>query len=793
MKKNKKNTSLIIQKELGTILGERFGRYAKYIIQERAIPDARDGLKPVQRRILFAMSELGLTFDKSYKKSARIVGEVIGKYHPHGDSSVYEAMVRMSQDWKTNAQLVDMHGNNGSIDDDPPAAMRYTEVRMSKISSYLLKDIEYKTVNLTNNFDDSEMEPVVLPAKFPNLLVNGARGIAAGYATEIPPHNLGEVIDAIIYQINNPTATISDLLKIVKGPDFPTGGIIQGKSGIIDALSTGKGRISIKAQTEIVNNQIIITEMAFGVNKANMVRKIAEIIVNNKIDGMIEIRDETSRQGLKVVIDLESDSDGETILKYLFKNSELQVFYNYNMVVIDNYQPKLANLKNLINIYIAHQEIIIIKKSKFKLSKLQKRKHILDALIKIVSHLDKVIEIIRQSLGKASARNNLMSYFSFDEVQAEAIVTLQLYRLSSTDVVTMESEYKNILKQITILQKILSHRHVVLKIIIKELQDVKAEFATERFSRIENYIDKHDFNNQKLVKSEIMNVDFTHNNYFIKYQINDKKSTKNALLKNDDLVVSHFKINNQAALYAFTNHGNLLKIAVHKIKLTQVNQIGQHINEITKLGDLEKIIKIFNFNDYQKDQHICFVTNKGQVKNMEIATILALKSYRPSRIIKIKNDDTLLNVIIADNNHNVVVVSDRGYYTNFPFREIPTLGANTSGVRAIKLKDDQKVVGIGSVAFGSLLLIASDDGYFKKIDLSTLATTNRALRGNQIFKNNIDHKIVKALEITDFSIIKYQLHNGHWETMTNKINQIHDLSAKNARFSTETIINVIIK
>ncbi len=792
MAENKNKSSLIIKRELGNILGERFGRYAKYIIQERAIPDARDGLKPVQRRILFAMNELGLTWDKSYKKSARIVGEVIGKYHPHGDSSVYEAMVRMSQDWKTNAQLIDMHGNNGSIDDDPPAAMRYTEVRMSKISSFLLQDIEFKTVNFTNNFDDSEFEPTVLPAKFPNLLVNGARGIAAGYATEIPPHNLGEIIDAIIFMINKPAASIYDLLNIVKGPDFPTGGIIQGKSGIIDALSSGRGRISIKAKTEIINNNIIIHEMPFGVNKANMVRKIAEIILNQKINGIREIRDETSRQGLKVVIELQRDSDANTILKYLFKNSEMQVFYNYNMVVIDEAKPKLANLKELIQIYIKHQEVIVNKKSQFKLTNLEKRKHILDALIVVINNLDKVIELIRNSNGKSSAKESLMQHFQFDIQQAEAIVTLQLYRLSSTDIKTTETEYQKILKQIQVLQKILANRNLILKIIIKELENIKNQFANPRLSKIENHIDKYEINNQNLVKSEMVNINFTNNNYFIKY-INQINNNKKASLKIDDVVVASFNINNKDVLYAFTNYGNILKIAIHKIKLTKNNDIGQHINEIIKLSHQEKIIKIFNLNNYNDNQTICFITIKGQIKNMNLNDLRNLKSQRLSRIIKIKNGDELRNVIIIEQKDNLVIVNDQGYYTNFPAQEVPILGANTSGVRAIKLKDDQNVIGISSVSFGSLLLIATNDGYYKKIDTTALKTTNRALRGNLLFKTKTNQKLIAAIEVNDFSKIKFQVLDGNWYKLENKINQIDDLESKKRSFSKKIVTNISIK
>ena len=475
---------------LEDIMGDRFGRYSKYIIQERALPDIRDGLKPVQRRILYSMNKDGNTFDKGFRKSAKSVGNVMGNFHPHGDSSIYDAMVRMSQDWKNRATLIEMHGNNGSMDGDPPAAMRYTEARLSEIAGYLLNDIEKKTVPFAWNFDDTEKEPTVLPAAFPNLLVNGATGISAGYATDIPPHNLAEVIDAVVYLIDHPNANLDKLMTFLPGPDFPTGAIIQGEDGIRKAYETGKGRVVVRSRTAVEDlkggkKQIVVTEIPYEVNKAVLVKKIDDVRVNNKVPGIAEVRDESDRDGLRIAIELKKDADKQTILNYLLKYTDLQVNYNFNMVAIDHYTPRQVGLIQMLTSYIAHRKDIIVARSKFDKAKAEKRLHIVEGLIRVISILDEVIALIRASENKADAKENLKVSYDFSEEQAEAIVTLQLYRLTNTDIVTLQEEEADLRQQITVLEAIIADERTMYNVMKRELREVKKKFATPRLTELQ--------------------------------------------------------------------------------------------------------------------------------------------------------------------------------------------------------------------------------------------------------------------------------------------------------------------
>ena len=486
----------IVQKiydySLEEIMGERFGRYSKYIIQDRAIPDVRDGLKPVQRRILYSMYKEKNTFDKPYRKSARSVGDIMGKYHPHGDSSIYDAMVRLSQWWKNNTPFIDMHGNNGSIDGDSPAAMRYTEARLSKISTEMLKDIDKDTVIFAPNYDDSLMEPTVLPSRFPNLLVNGTTGISAGYATNIPPHNLSEVIDATIHRIDYPNSKLDTIMDIIKGPDFPTGAIIEGIDGIRKAYETGKGKIIIKSKATIETvkgkTSIVINEIPFEVNKALLVKSIDEIRVDKKIDGILEIRDESDREGIRIVIDIKKDANAELILNYLYKNTELQISYGINNIAIVNRRPKLLGILELLDAYIVHKKEVTIKKNEFDLAHAKARLHIVEGLIKAISILDEVIQTIRKSKNKADSINNLMSNFGFTEKQADAIVTLQLYRLSNTDVTLLEDELKNLNIIINTINAILSDEDKLKAVMKDELRKIRNEYGTERKTLIKDEV-----------------------------------------------------------------------------------------------------------------------------------------------------------------------------------------------------------------------------------------------------------------------------------------------------------------
>ncbi len=472
---------------LEDIMGERFGSYSKYIIQERAIPDARDGLKPVQRRILYSMYKEKNTYDKGYRKSAKTVGDVIGNYHPHGDSSIYDAMVRMSQSWKTRLPYIDMHGNNGSIDGDSPAAYRYTEARLSKIANEMLRDINKDTVEMAPNFDDTTLEPTVLPARFPALLVYGAMGISAGYATNIPPHNLGEVIDATIHRIDNPNCGLDTLMKYVKGPDFPTGGIVEGIKGIRDAYETGKGRVIIRSKYAFEGNSLVITEIPFEVNKALLVKKIDDIRLDKKIDGIVEVRDE-SAEDVRIVVDLKKSANRELIVNYLLKNTDLQISYNFNMIAIVKKRPRLLGLKGALDAFIDHQKEVITRRSQFDLDHAKSELHIVEGLIKCLSILDEVIRVIRASKNKADAKENLVKEFDFSMAQAEAIVTLQLYRLTNTDVVELEERMATLRKIIEGLTAILGNEEVLKKVMKDELRKVRNEYALPRLTEIKDEI-----------------------------------------------------------------------------------------------------------------------------------------------------------------------------------------------------------------------------------------------------------------------------------------------------------------
>ena len=499
-------------------MGERFGRYSKYIIQERALPDIRDGLKPVQRRILYSMNKDGNTYDKGYRKSAKSVGNIMGNFHPHGDSSIYDAMVRMSQDWKNREILVEMHGNNGSMDGDPPAAMRYTEARLSEIAGYLLQDIDKNTVPWAWNFDDTEKEPTVLPAAFPNLLVNGATGISAGYATDIPPHNLAEVIDAVVYMIDHPSAKLDKLMEFLPGPDFPTGAIIQGKDEIRKAYETGKGRVVVRSRTEIEQlkggkKQIIVTEIPYDVNKAVLVKKIDDIRVNNKVPGIAEVRDESDRSGLRIAIELKKDADSQTILNYLLKYTDLQVNYNFNMVAIDHFTPRQVGLQKILSSYIAHRRDIIVARSKFDKEKAEKRLHIVEGLIRVISILDEVISLIRASENKSDAKENLKVSYDFSEEQAEAIVTLQLYRLTNTDIVALQNEEANLREQIATLAAIIGDERTLFNVMKRELRDIKKKFGNDRRSELQAETKTIEIDTASLIVEEETYVSITRSGY----------------------------------------------------------------------------------------------------------------------------------------------------------------------------------------------------------------------------------------------------------------------------------------
>ena len=565
-------SEIIQDLSLEDVIGDRFGRYSKYIIQERALPDVRDGLKPVQRRILFAMHSSGNTYDKNFRKSAKTVGDVIGQYHPHGDLSVYDAMVRLSQDWKLRHVLIEMHGNNGSIDNDPPAAMRYTEAKLSQLSEELVRDINKETVAFVPNYDDTTLEPMVLPARFPNLLVNGSTGISSGYATDIPPHNLAEVIQATLKYIDNPDITVTQLMKYIKGPDFPTGGIIQGVDGIKKAYETGKGKIVVRSKVdeETLRNgrqQLIVTEIPYEVNKSSLVKRIDELRADKKVDGIIEVRDETDRTGLRIAIELKKDVNAEAIKNYLFKNSDLQIAYNFNMVAISDGRPKLMGIRQIIDSYLNHQIEVVANRTKYDLDHAEKRMHIVEGLMKALSILDEVITLIRNSKNKKDAKDNLVAEFEFTEAQAEAIVMLQLYRLTNTDIVALENEHNELANLIKEYRHILDNHDALLQVIKSELTDIRKRFKSERLSSIEAEIAEIKIDKEVMVPSEDVVLSITRQGYIKRTSTRsfNASGVTEVGLKDGDSLLKYQTVNTQDTVLVFTNKGRYLFIPVHKL------------------------------------------------------------------------------------------------------------------------------------------------------------------------------------------------------------------------------------
>ena len=728
----------IIQKiydyTLEEIMGDRFGRYSKYIIQDRAIPDVRDGLKPVQRRILYAMYRTKKTYDKDYYKSASTVGEVIGKYHPHGDSSIYEAMVRMSQPWKMRIPHIDMHGNNGSIDGDGAAAMRYTEARLSKLSGELLRDIDKNTIVFAPNFDDKELEPTVLPARYPNLLVNGAMGISAGYATNIPPHNLGEVIDATIYRIDNPNCRLETIMNIVKGPDFPTGGIIEGIDGIRSAYETGKGKIVVKARTKIEKNKIIVTEIPYDVFKINIVRKIDEIRIDKKIDGIVEVRDETDKDGLQITIELKKDVNPELILAYLFKNTELQTTYNFNMLAIVDRRPQLFGILGILDAYIRHQKEIVYKRSEFDLAHAKARYHIVEGLIKAVSILDEVIKTIRASKNKTDSKENLMIKFGFTEEQAEAIVTLQLYRLSNTDIVLLEEEQANLTKIINYLEEIIKDEGKLMSVIKEELRRIKKEYALPRLTEIKERVEEIKIDNTLMLPKEDVYVVLTNQGYIKRvssrgYLSNNGEDTQ---LKENDYVIGIYNINTLDTILLFTNFGNYLYIPVYEIPDAKWKDLGKHVSNIIPLGSEEKVIKGMPVYDFNASKYITSFSKNGMIKRTKLNEFKVQRYSKPINMMKLKDNDKVVNVSY-DNKENIFIATKNGYGLWYKTNEVSPVGIKAAGVKSINLKNDIVVSGelFDNTTYISII---TDKGTAKRLKFEELEQGTRANRGTLLMK-----------------------------------------------------------
>ena len=755
-----KETSHIQELSLEAVMGERFGRYSKYIIQERALPDIRDGLKPVQRRILFAMNQDGNTHDKAFRKSAKSVGNVMGNFHPHGDSSIYEAMVRLSQNWKLRAPLIEMHGNNGSMDGDPPAAMRYTEARLSEIAAEMLKDIDKKTVAMVLNFDDTEYEPTVLPARFPNLLVNGATGISAGYATEIPPHNLTEVIDALVYLIDYPEAKLADLMQFVQGPDFPTGGIMQGRDGIRQAYETGRGKTVLRAKTTIEplrggKQQIVITEIPYEVNKALLVKKIDELRLLKRVEGISEVRDESDREGLRIVVELKKNAQAQGILNYLFKNTDLQVTYNFNMVAINNKRPEHVGLKTILTAYLDHQRQVTTKRTQFDLQKAQDRQHIVAGLIKALSILDQVIKTIRGSENKKDAKNNLVAQYDFTEKQAEAIVSLQLYRLTNTDVTALQREADELAKQIARYEKVLGSPKELDRVIKRELMAVAKKYGTPRLTEIQDKIQSLTVKTEVTVAKEDVQLLVSRTGYVKRSSLRSYKASGDENgLKDDDYPVLEQTVSTLDHLFIFTNKGNVIYRPVHEVLETRWKETGEHLSQSVGLDADEVVIQALCFPDLKQPGQFVFATRNGLIKRTEFAALKPGRTYRSraSVFMKLKaaDDEVLLAAYqpTEDPATQVFCMSHGGYGLRYALSEVPVSGARAAGVKCMDLRDDQ-LSAVLLVHEDAQVALVTQRGAFKRMKVAEVPLTSRARRGVQILRElkRNPHRIVAGMVV----------------------------------------------
>ena len=754
-------SEIIQDLSLEDVIGDRFGRYSKYIIQERALPDVRDGLKPVQRRILFAMHSSGNTYDKNFRKSAKTVGDVIGQYHPRGDLSVYDAMVRLSQDWKLRHVLIEMHGNNGSIDNDPPAAMRYTEAKLSQLSEELVRDINKETVAFVPNYDDTTLEPMVLPARFPNLLVNGSTGISSGYATDIPPHNLAEVIQATLKYIDNPDITVTQLMKYIKGPDFPTGGIIQGVDGIKKAYETGKGKIVVRSKVdeETLRNgrqQLIVTEIPYEVNKSSLVKRIDELRADKKVDDIIEVRDETDRTGLRIAIELKKDVNAEAIKNYLFKNSDLQIAYNFNMVAISDGRPKLMGIRQIIDSYLNHQIEVVANRTKYDLDHAEKRMHIVEGLMKALSILDEVITLIRNSKNKKDAKDNLVAEFEFTEAQAEAIVMLQLYRLTNTDIVALENEHNELANLIKEYRHILDNHDALLQVIKSELTDIRKRFKSERLSSIEAEIAEIKIDKEVMVPSEDVVLSITRQGYIKRTSTRsfNASGVTEVGLKDGDSLLKYQTVNTQDTVLVFTNKGRYLFIPVHKLADIRWKELGQHVSQIVPLDDYETVVDVYNEQSFKDDAFYVLATRNGMIKKSNVSLFKTTRYNKPLVAMKVKDNDELINVIRLNEDQLISVLTHKGMSLTYSSEELSDTGLRAAGVKSINLKDEDFVVMTDVVDSDSSIIMATQRGAVKRISYKILQQAKRAQRGITLLKElkKNPHRVVAGYVVKDESM-----------------------------------------
>lgn len=787
-KKEEKN---IIEKiydyTLEDIMGDRFGRYSKSIIQDRALPDVRDGLKPVQRRILYTMWEDKNTFDKPYRKCAKAVGDVMGKYHPHGDSSIYGAMIYMSQPWKMREIFIDIHGNNGSIDGDGPAAYRYTETRLTKLAQIMLKDINRNAVEMTLNYSDEDLEPTVLPAHFPNLLVNGSTGISAGYATNIPPHNLGEVIDATIHRIENPNCRLDTILNIVKGPDFPTGGVVEGKEGLLQAYTTGRGKVVVKAKTEIVKekgtHQIIIHEIPYDVLKEQLRKKIEDIKIDKKVDGITDVIDVSDKEHMaKLIIELKKDANAELILNYLLKNTDLQVNYNFNMVAIVNRRPKQLGILEILDAFIAHQKDVILRRTEYDLNKAKERLHIVEGLLKAVDILDEIIKTIRASKNKADSIANLIKEFEFTEAQATAIVTMQLYRLSNTDINLLLEEQGNLNKMIEFLNSILNDEEVLKKQMKNSLSEIKKEFANPRRTEIRDEVTEIKLDPKDMIVKENVIVVATNDGYVKRIPLKSYVSASNepTALKPGDFIRGLYSTTSLDVLLMFTNLGHYLYVPVHEIVETKWKELGKHISNLIQISAEEKIISAMILDN--KDTNVIMTTKNGTTKRTKMSDLIVSRYTKPVNAMKLKDDDELVSVV--KDNGRAIFVTKTGYYLNIDSNEIPIVGAKASGVKGINVKIDTVVTCMSPEVTDEYVTVFTNKNTSKRIKISDLDTMTRAKKGSTLIKKvkSTVYEITNAISVNNHDLIGIKT-DGEFKEIKPTELSIMDLSSTGSTVS----------
>ncbi|KOP29238.1 DNA gyrase subunit A [Exiguobacterium sp. BMC-KP] len=751
------NLQNILNLSLEQVVGDRFGRYSKYIIQDRALPDARDGLKPVQRRILYAMHTEGNLFDRAYRKSAKTVGVVIGNYHPHGDSSVYEAMVRLSQEWKLRYPLIDMQGNNGSIDGDSAAAMRYTEARLSKVSSLILDGINKQTVDYTLNFDDTTEEPLVLPSLLPNLLMNGSTGISAGYATEIPPHHAGEVLDAAIGRISGTVQNVDDLLTHMQGPDFPTGGVVQGLDGIKKAFETGRGKVIIRSRSTIETlrggrQQIVITELPYEVNKANLVKRMEELRLDKKVEGVAEVRDETDRDGLRVVIELKKEADAEGVLHFYLKQTDLQIAYNYNMVAIHERTPRQMGVLTLLDAYLAHVKEVVIRRTAFDLEQAKRRQEVVSALMTAISVLDETLALIRSASNKADAKDKLITRFNFTDRQAEAVVMLQLYRLTNTDIVELQEEAAKLEKEIARLEKILNDEKTRNRLIIKELTVLKEQVADKRRSTIEAEVEELKLKTEVMIAVEETMVFLSKNGYVKRSSLRsfgasndlpDLKEQDRPLLQGQAMTTDH--------LIVWTVRGNYLLIPVHQLPDTKWKDGGQHVANLVPLEPGDRVLSADLVRSFDEAQHCLFVTRQGMVKRSKLSDYNAQRKSKPLQGVRLKADDEVLYAQVSTGQTDLFLATQNGFGLWFTEDDVPVVGVRAAGVKAINLKDQDVVAGAIGFKEAPQIVLLTQRGALKKMRLADqFQVSSRALRGLQLLRDlkSKPHQVAALIDVT---------------------------------------------